>query len=168
LAGAAVDNNPPPADGATGGASLYASSCAACHGPLGNSDINGRSSAAISTAINMNAGGMGSLRSLSTAQVSAIATELTNAPGGSTPPIDNSTDGAALYANHCASCHGSLPGTDVGGEDAGDIREAIEENEGGMGMLGFLTSAQIRAIGEILDGFDEDDDSDDSDDSDDD
>ncbi|BCR06898.1 hypothetical protein DESUT3_39670 [Desulfuromonas versatilis] len=59
-------------------------------------------------------------------------------------------DGATLYQDRCAACHGSLPLSNVCGEDTEDIMEAIAENEGGMGFLSSLSDAQVRAIAEQL------------------
>jgi len=63
-------------------------------------------------------------------------------------------DGADLYGLTCSGCHGPLsnPDDDVQGEDAGDIRDAIDENEGGMGVLRVLSDAQINAIAAALAG----------------
>ena len=58
------------------GAALYASSCQSCHGPLASSSKLGRTATQIQNAINANTGGMGALSSLTSAQVSAIATAL--------------------------------------------------------------------------------------------
>jgi hypothetical protein len=49
-----------------------------------------------------------------------------------------------------------LENSEVGGEDADDIEEAIEEDEGGMGFLSSLDQDQIRAIAEALDSIDND------------
>jgi hypothetical protein len=51
------------------GEALYATYCAGCHGNA----KKGRPEAAIQTAIQANIGGMGSLSSLTTAQLAAIA-----------------------------------------------------------------------------------------------
>ena len=65
-------------------------------------------------------------------------------------------DGADLYGLTCSGCHGPLsnPDDEVRGVDAGDIREAIDENEGGMGVLRVLSDAQITAIAAALNGQD--------------
>ena len=59
-------------------------------------------------------------------------------------------DGYSLYDNYCASCHDMLYASDVCGDDAEDILDAIAENEGGMGALSSLTDAQIAQIAEAL------------------
>ena len=55
-----------------------------------------------------------------------------------TPPLD----GAALYTQYCAGCHG----TSKKGKSAATTQSAISNNIGGMGSLSFLTSAQLAAI----------------------
>ena len=54
----------------------YASNCSTCHGPLASSTKKGRTAAQIQAAININTGGMGSLSTLTPAQVDAISVEL--------------------------------------------------------------------------------------------
>lgn len=83
-----------------------------------------------------------------------------------------STEGAALYEANCMGCHGALASSDVRGESAGDIAEAIADDEGGMGSI-VLTMAQLETIAAALggsggDGGDEDEEDDDDDDEDDD
>ncbi|MEJ2472119.1 MAG: cytochrome c, partial [Desulfuromonadales bacterium] len=58
----------------------------------------------------------------------------------------------------CASCHGELQGSDVCGEDAEEIMEAILEDEGGMSVFSQLTEAQIKMIAEALSSCNEADD----------
>jgi mono/diheme cytochrome c family protein len=62
---------PPPTAG--DGVTLYAQSCASCHGDLANSDQQGASAENIQAAIDNNKGGMGSLSALTTQQIQAIA-----------------------------------------------------------------------------------------------
>lgn len=71
-------------------------------------------------------------------------------------------DGATIYETSCASCHGDLPGSDVCGDDAKDIREAIRE-ERRMSGLSSLTDEQVKMIEDALSSCnnDSDDDSDD-------
>ena len=76
-----------------------------------------------------------------------------NPPGGGMPPVDR--DGARLYAENCARCHGGnglggSSGESVIGATPADIMEAILENEGGMGELAGLTPEQIAAISRWL------------------
>jgi len=70
---------PPPA---TDGAALYAASCQGCHGALSSSSVKGASASEIAGAIAANRGGMGSLASLTSAELAAIASVL----AGTTPP----------------------------------------------------------------------------------
>lgn len=59
-------------------------------------------------------------------------------------------DGKALYAEHCASCHGVNPTQNMdkilAGRDAAKTKQAIVQDKGGMGYLSFLTDAEHAAI----------------------
>jgi PKD repeat protein len=74
-----------------------------------------------------------------------------------TPPDQpTETNGETLYNTYCASCHGAKGSyefrREVGGEDAGDIREAFED-EKEMSFLGnILTSDDINAIAAYING----------------
>jgi len=59
-------------------------------------------------------------------------------------------NGAALYATNCAGCHNPLASSSKIGESASEIREAINNNKGGMGFLSNLTSDEISAIAAAL------------------
>lgn len=59
-------------------------------------------------------------------------------------------DGPQLYGLVCATCHGELANSEVKNESASDIQEEIDDNEGGMGPLEFLSSEEIRAIADAL------------------
>jgi hypothetical protein len=59
-------------------------------------------------------------------------------------------DGALLYELACATCHRSLENSEVRGESADEIREEIDEDEGGMGPLRVLTAQEILAISDAL------------------
>jgi len=66
------------------------------------------------------------------------------------PPPPTDTNGETLYNTYCASCHGAK-GTyefrrEVGGEDAGDIREGIEEERDMAFLDNILTRDDIDAI----------------------
>jgi mono/diheme cytochrome c family protein len=112
------------------GLALYNSNCVSCHGTA----KLGKSAAAIQGAITANIGGMGSLSSLTTAQIAAIAT--TSAPV-------TVLDGAALFTANCAGCHGA---TGKRGKSVATIQAAIAANRGGMGFLNTLTTAELTAI----------------------
>jgi hypothetical protein len=75
---------------------------------------------------------------------------------GGLSPTD--PDGPLLYDLTCSGCHGPLDSSEVGGEDADEIREKIDEDEGGMGPLSVLTAAEIEAIAAALAGSHERDD----------
>lgn len=60
------------------------------------------------------------------------------------------TDGDELYDLVCAGCHRDLPNSEVKGEDADDIQEAIDDDEGGMGPLIVLFPHEIQAIADAL------------------
>ncbi len=135
---------PPTPTPVTDGATLYGANCAGCHGVLASSGKAGATTSRIQSAIAGNIGNMGYLSTLSTAQVTAIAAVLTTAA----PP--SPTDGPGLYAANCASCHRSLANSDVRGESASEISEAISENKGGMKTLSALTAGMITAIANAL------------------
>ncbi|HEY5601844.1 MAG TPA: c-type cytochrome [Gammaproteobacteria bacterium] len=151
IAAALSGQTPPPGGGGTDGATLYQQNCSGCHGALANSNQAGATVNEIQNAINSNRGGMGQLSSLTAAQIQAIAAALS----GQTPPPGGggggSTDGVVLYQQYCSGCHRTLDNSRVSGESDSDIRDAIRENEGGMGSLSFLSREQIRAIAAALD-----------------
>ncbi len=128
---------PPPA---TDGATLYANNCAGCHGPLATSAKLGATATRIQNAISF-VSSMNSLSKLTTTQIQAIATALQSTP--------MPTDGPSLYAINCASCHGALANSQVGGSTASKIQQAIKEKSQ-MNFLSTLTSAQIQAIAGAL------------------
>lgn len=145
IATALVRTTPPPP--VTDGATLYATYCQSCHGPLATSAKLNRTATQITNAISSNAGNvMGSLNGqLSTTQIQAIATALVS----TTPPP--TTDGTALYGTYCQSCHGALASSAKLNRTATQIQNAIGSNAGGvMGSLSNLSSAQIQAIATAL------------------
>jgi mono/diheme cytochrome c family protein len=61
------------------------------------------------------------------------------------------TDGAGLYQNFCANCHGPLATTSIKEGTPDNIRAAIAADRGGMGWLSsFLSSQQIDLIAQQL------------------
>ncbi len=146
IADALVTTTPPPPP-PTDGPALYASNCAACHNPLATSTKLNRTATQIQVAITANAGGvMGTLSSLTPAQVEAIATALVSV----TPPPPP-TDGVTLYTNNCAACHNPLATSTKLNRTATQIQAAINANAGNvMGTLSGLTSAQVQAIADAL------------------
>ncbi|MBI5189787.1 MAG: hypothetical protein HZA22_03810, partial [Nitrospirae bacterium] len=127
------------------GPELYTSYCSGCHGALASSTKKNRTAAQTQAAINGNIGGMGSLTSLTAAQVQLIATALTSAT-----PSPVVVDGPTLYANNCAGCHNALATTNKPGRTAAQITSAITGNVGGMGYLSTLNATQITAIANAL------------------
>ena len=83
------------------GVALYASNCAGCHSPLASSTKTDRTATQITSAINANSGGMGSL-SLTAAEIQAIADALASGTPGS------STGGGADFSD-CTACHSQPP-----------------------------------------------------------
>jgi mono/diheme cytochrome c family protein len=142
---------PTPTPGPISGASLYNTYCAKCHSALATSTKKGATAGRIQSAILSNMGGMGSLKSLDSAQISAIVTALAPAPS----PIPTPTPapaGASLYGSKCASCHGALAKSNVKGVTSARIRQAINANMGGMARLKSMTAAQLDSIAVALKG----------------
>jgi mono/diheme cytochrome c family protein len=127
------------------GSVLYATDCAGCHGPLASSAKLGATTARIQNAIAGNTGGMGSLASLSAADIQAISSALagTGTGSGTVTPVPAS-DGAALFSTYCASCHSSMGSTSVSG-----IQSAIK-GQSRMASLSSLSSAQLQSISDYL------------------
>jgi mono/diheme cytochrome c family protein len=121
------------------GAALYSSNCAGCHGALTASTKIGADATRIQNAIAGNSGGMGSLATLSAADIQAIASALAPA-----------SVGAALYQVSCLGCHGGLASTLKAGADSTRIQNAIVSNTGGMGALSPLTTLQVDAVASAL------------------
>jgi mono/diheme cytochrome c family protein len=104
--------------GTLDGPTLYANNCASCHGALASTNKPGRTATQIQNAINNNAGGMGYLSTLTSAEVQAIADALATTSGGgggtSMPAHDDSQGGAGHavdkdtpYSSGCTACHGA-------------------------------------------------------------
>lgn len=129
---------------AASGTTLYASDCAACHGALTSSAKLGATAARIQSAISANSGGMGSLSTLSVADVQSIATALAGTSTG-TGSTTTAGDGATLFNTYCANCHRSM-----GSTSAATIQSRINSNTGGMGSLSSLTSTQLQSIASYL------------------
>ncbi len=129
------------------GTSLYTDNCTMCHGTLATSNLPNRSAGQIQTAIDDNVGNMGSLNTLTSAEIQAIADVLPAAQPVNpvTPP-----DGTALYGTECAACHGTLANTGKPGRTAADIQAAIDTDVGNMGSLNTLTTTEVQAIADAL------------------
>lgn len=147
IPGTGTGASPAPA-GAEDGALLYNSNCSGCHGTLAVTGKRGATAARIQSAINNNTGAMGSLSTLTTSQVQAIATALSSTtPTPAPAPVP--TDGKTLYSTYCSSCHGSLSTSDVRGSSASEIQSEIKGTRS-MNKLSGLTLIQIQAIAAAL------------------
>ena len=86
-------------------------------------------------------------------QVKATYCTMCHGPAGPATQFyqaDLALDGPALYDLACAACHRNLARSEVSGESAREIREKINEDEGGMGPLGLLSTEKIQAIAAAL------------------
>ncbi len=108
------------------GATIYATNCSGCHGPLATSSKKGLTIARFYAAVTDPATGMGYLSSLSMAEMQAIISVM--------PPLP--VDGAGLYAAKCSSCHGVLASSFKGGASVARINAGITNNPTQMGALG--------------------------------
>ena len=155
----AVNTNPLPTVNTAplpNGTALYNQYCSGCHG----SSKLGKSASAIQNAIKSNKGGMGSLKSLTAAQITAIAggvstitstpiqpytpppvPTLSPTPTPATAPAAATAKTWALYDQFCTGCHG----TSKQGATAAAIQAAIKSFSQ-MSPLSTLTAAQIAAI----------------------
>jgi cytochrome c5 len=59
-------------------------------------------------------------------------------------------DGAALYSQNCAGCHGTLASSAKRGRTAAQVRAAIGGNTGGMGFMSGLSDFQLQIISSAL------------------
>jgi mono/diheme cytochrome c family protein len=141
------------------GQAVYASSCAACHGPVpanGNARVNlGMSAAVIQNAITKFSVAMGPSASYAPLRFSWTPTQLDDvaafiaadvAAGTPSTPVER---GQVLYTTMCSSCHG---GAARGGErmvkatHPEKTLQAIARDKGGMGSLSFVTNEQATDI----------------------
>lgn len=143
---------PAPLPGAgTSGATLYTNICSGCHGPLATSTKLGATFVRIQNAISGNIGGMGSLISLTGADLQAIEAALNPTVAGSgVPPVGTTPpaviDGAALYTSNCSGCHGPLATSTKQGITIARFQTAVANNTGGMSYLSALSVNQVQAI----------------------
>lgn len=115
LAGTSSTPTPTPS---TNGATLYSTHCSSCHGSLSSSQVRGSSASSIQSAIN-SVSQMAGLKSLTSTQISAIASALS---GTSSTPIPTPSGiyphSSTWYSAHrsyvtshgtssCTSCHGT-------------------------------------------------------------
>jgi mono/diheme cytochrome c family protein len=136
-----------PVLGATPGETLYSQKCAACHKQLASSPKAGASLATIQNGI-ATVPNMASLKSLTTAQLTDIASALATV----TPPTPTpgALPGQTLYVNYCESCHTPFVNSDRAGATVARINGAIAANTGSMSSLNKLTAAQITDIAAAL------------------
>ncbi len=66
------------------------------------------------------------------------------------PPSQPGIDGALLYSQNCAVCHGPLTSSSKRGASLSKIQNGIAKNKGGMGKLSFLTVEELQAIADAL------------------
>jgi mono/diheme cytochrome c family protein len=86
-------------------------------------------------------------------QVKATLCAMCHGPAGPAKQFyqaDLALDGPVLYDLACAACHRDLANSEVRGESLAEIREEIDENEGGMRPLGVLSTEKIQAIAAAL------------------
>ena len=146
---------------ATGGQALFNSYCAGCHTGAavggGGRQVVGARTCSIYASINgtkeVFPNGVTEMKflkgMLSAAQIQSISDYLNM----------GKVTGQQRYITACAGCHGAdarggRVGEGVRGENPAEIREAIRDNEGGMGFLKCLPASDISAIGVYLNGQD--------------
>ncbi len=112
----ALGQQTPPPPTTTDGPTLYGQYCASCHGALASSTKAGRTATQISAAIANPSYPMGSLSSLTSAQVQAIATALASQSPSPTPvPSGHPSNWRSTHGDYvekngtvsCTSCHGA-------------------------------------------------------------
>ncbi len=131
--------------------------CVACHASPGSISLNSFGDAFLSNGLVFD----GSLEALdSDGDGATNGDELKASPatgpgdpstkpgsgGPPSPPPPPVTEGATLYANYCAACHGALPGSSKSGATLARVQGAITGNAGGMGYLATLSTTQLEAI----------------------
>ncbi|MDO8988044.1 MAG: c-type cytochrome [Sideroxyarcus sp.] len=141
---------PPPAPGTPNGTALYSSQCASCHGGLAVSTKLGVSFVRIQNAISTNTGNMGRLSSLSSAELQAIVDVLNPAPTTPIPPTTPTLDGATIYADNCAGCHGALAVSTKKGLTVTRFYSAVTSSFTGMAYLSKLSVAELQALISVL------------------
>lgn len=140
------------------GAALYGSYCASCHDGAaaagGGRNVLGARTCSINGALNGTTvfrGGVPAMQflkgMLSAEQIRSISNYLNMGP----------VTGQQRYITACAGCHGAdarggRVGEDVRGSTPGEIRGAIREGEGGMGVIKCLPATDINEISSYLRG----------------
>ncbi|UCE88965.1 MAG: PKD domain-containing protein [Pseudomonadota bacterium] len=150
------------------GEALYDQYCASCHGKGGTGgteeEVIGEDAEDIVEAIEEEPDMTFLATELSAEDIAAIGEYLEGLEPDDGKDDGNSSAGEALYDEYCGSCHGKGgtggPDEEVVGEDADDIREAIEEESDMAYLAGVLSDEDIAAIGAYLEGLESDDDGD--------
>ncbi|MDF1597850.1 MAG: c-type cytochrome [Acidimicrobiia bacterium] len=151
--------SPPPS-----GASVWAESCAACHGASGGDLVDhALTDSQLRTVTNNGRGSMpGFSGRLSTEQINAVVAYLSALRGdSSTSSADpGGVDGTSLYAKYCAACHGADGSGGVGGPVAGTSlsrSELISVTADGRDSMpaysGRMTSDEIAAVADFILGL---------------
>jgi len=135
--------------GGTDGQALYDTNCGGCHGMSPNSTKAGADINRINAGI-ASVSAMSSLNQLLTsAQLQAIADYLTSlSPGGGGG--GGTSDGASLYANFCASCHGVGENSTKAGATVARINAGISSVNAMSSLGNVLSAADIQAIADYL------------------
>jgi mono/diheme cytochrome c family protein len=124
---------------------LYSQKCAGCHSTRPGAGLTASQAAGIIR--NGTAGMPGFASQLTSAQISNLGAYVAR-PTASTTTTTAATTAAALYAQKCAGCHSTRPGSGLTQTQV----DAVISN-GTTGMPGFasqLTSAQIEQLGDYL------------------
>ena len=139
-----ASTTPTPPTTTLDGATIYATNCSGCHGPLATSTKKGLTWARFTAAVTTNvaATGMTSAANLSMAEIQAIISVMPALP----------VDGPSLYATKCSSCHGVLASSFKGGATVARINAGIAANSAQMGSLA-LSANDITLIAAALAGI---------------
>jgi len=135
-----------PSPGNLDGQALYDVNCAGCHGLSSNSAKAGATLSRINSGI-ANEPSMAYFgTALTAAEIQAIADFLVSVA----PPPPSSGDGASLYANYCASCHGAGDTSAKAGATVSRINTGISTVSSMNSLGSVLTAADIQAIADFL------------------
>jgi mono/diheme cytochrome c family protein len=83
---------------------------------------------------------------VATAIVAGCGSGNGSSPAAKAAAVTAATDGASLYSEKCAGCHGALATSSKAGVTLARVQTAISTDIGGMGALSSLTSTQLDAI----------------------
>jgi hypothetical protein len=82
---------------------------------------------------------------VTTPEPTVVTTPVVTPPAVTTPAVSNTAAGQSLFNTSCSGCHGSPAGI-RSAASATTIRNAINSNRGGMGMLKGMSDADLAAI----------------------